>query len=132
MHKPGFILFLFLVAVFSCDYEPLAQNLPSLQGTRWKYIESETREDGTGCIYTVRLHFRDEETVISLHEFEERTQFEITSGEEETMYIYRYDLSVRQGVFILDKEEAASFELRGNLLFLTMGHLSNAYVFRRE
>jgi len=132
MHKPVFILFLFFFASVSCVHEPLAQDLPSLQGTRWGYVESEVREDGTSNVYVIRLHFRDEETVICQHEYEERTPFEIISSEEETSYIYRYDLSVKQGIFIHDKEESATFELRGNLLFLMMGYLSDTYVFRRE
>lgn len=132
MHKPVFILFLFFFASVSCVHEPLAQDLPSLQGTRWGYVESEVREDGTSYTYTMHLHFWDEEMVILFHEYEERTPFEIISSEEETRYIYRYDLSVKQGIFIHDKEESAIFELRGNLLFLVMGHLSDAYVFRRE
>ena len=69
--------------------------------------------------------------MIAHHKYEETTLFEIISNEEETSYIYRYDLYVKQGIFITDKEESASFELRGNLLFLMMGHLAQGYIFRR-
>lgn len=132
MQKPVFILFFSLFVFVSCLHEQLAQDLPSLQGTRWKYVESEVREDGTSYIYEFRLHFLDEERVIAHHKYEETTLFEIISTEEETSYIYRYDLYVKQGIFITDKEESASFELRGNLLFLMMGHLAQGYIFRRE
>lgn len=128
MYKSVVILFLFFLGFVSCIHEPLAQDLPSLQGTKWEYSESEIWENGSHSL-RMFLHFSDEETVIYRYEFEGQNGSEIQSGNQEFKYIYRYDLSVKQGVFIYENGDTASFELRGNLLFLTMGY--STYIFRK-
>lgn len=129
MRKSIVILFLFLLVSVSCDHEPLAQDLPSLQGTKWKYAESEIWEGGSYS-FMIHLDFRDEDTVVYRYEYKEKNAFETQLGGEEFRYIYRYDLSVKQGIFIYDEGGTASFELRGNLLLLTMN--DDIYIFRRE
>lgn len=129
MRKSIVILFLFLLASVSCVHEPLAQDLPSLQGTKWKYAESEIWEGGSYS-FMIYLDFRDEETVVYRYEYKEKNAFGTQLGNEEFRYIYRYDLSVKQGIFIYEDGNTVSFELRGNLLLLTMTH--DTYIFRRE
>lgn len=128
MHKSVAFLFLLLLVHVSCIHEPLAQDLPSLQGTKWEYSESEIWNDGS---FSSRMYldFRDEEMVVYNYEFEENNGFEIQQGGESFRYIYRYDFSVKQGIFIDENGEGASFELRGNLLFLTRGY--STYIFHR-
>lgn len=128
MRKSVVILFLFLLVSVSCE-DQLAQDLPSLQGTKWKYIQSETWEGGS-LTFMILLHFRDEEIVDYRYEYRAKNGSETQLGREDHSYIYRYDLSVKQGIFIYEDGGTQSFELRGNLLFLTMGN--ETYIFRRE
>lgn len=127
--RNSFVVFLIISLGFiSCDSEPLAQDMPSLQGTRWEYSESETWEEASNSTLKT-LYFRDDERVVYRYEYEGYDMFNTYSGSEELVYVYRYDFSVKQGVFIYEDGGTASFELRGNLLFLTMGY--DTYIFRR-
>lgn len=129
MRKSVIILFFSLLAFISCDNEPLAQDLSSLQGTKWKYAETQTWDGGSSS-FVITLHFIGEETVDYRYEFKGKSGSETQLGREERSYIYRYDLSVKQGVFIYEDGDSQSFELRGNLLFLEVG--TDTYIFRRE
>lgn len=128
MRKTVFFLLLLFIVPVSCDYEPLAQDLPSLQGTKWEYAETEVWEGGSHA-RKMLLHFWDDETVIYTYEYENIDGFKIETGSDQFKYIYRYDLSVKRGIFIYEEGGSASFEMRANLLLLTMGY--DTYIFRR-
>lgn len=131
MRSSVFTVLLLLFAFVSCEHDPTAQDLPSLEGIKWKCIETGSWEDGT-YKHTMFLHFRDEGRVTLREEYIEKTSSGIVAEEGETTYVYLYDFSVKQGVFIFEDFEAGYFELRGNLLFLKMEYNNVTYIFRRE
>lgn len=119
--------YLFLFA--HCSFDPLAQDLPSLQKTQWVFSESYTSEE-VNFSQTIRMRFRDEETVILEHDFTETSQrMGVQSGSYESRYTYRYDRTQRTGLFIGEDGNTLKFELRANLLLLTINN--DTYIFRK-
>lgn len=122
------VIFSLVLAFFviSCGSDPLAQDLSSLQGTLWEYHESDEWDQGS-FQSSMYLDFRTDSSVNYRYTFVNNYGNEIESGGDEFNYAYLYDTSVKHGFFIYEDGDGASFELRGNVLLLTMG--STTYLF---